>query len=207
MALLAGPPRGPFGELALVEIAVTVGALGKFQSPAGAARFMAGFALHLAMLAFQGEAGFIMIEAGLIDLIPSRGAVATGAIEPELPFVHILVTIGAGGKFGHGKLQERGIIGKAVVGHAGVAFFAGHITVFAGKDEASLIVVESRRGFPGIHIMAAKAVFFHLPPMFVVMTTEAILLQAQKGLFEIFLLLEQHSLVGNIGRFMAVAAL
>ena len=187
MTLRTALASGASGKLAAVDIAVTIGAIGKGDAAARAARFMAAFARQVFVTTNQGKPGNIMIKtAPGANLSPALCRVTTGAVLPKPSLVNIAVTGGAVSKRNAGKLYKRWIIGAAVIANRRVTRQAFQRFMPAGKLEAGPIVIKSSHRCPVYHTVTLAADGGQLPTVFIPVAAQAIRLQPQEGTVEVY---------------------
>jgi len=157
MTGFAIPPGLALDELTLMVILVAIEAFTKFCDGQRLPRFMAGFALELAVFAFKRKAGPIMTKGFIVDLTPFGCVMAGGAIVAKPPLVWVLVTVAACPEFQAGEYPG----GELEVGAKRlrlVALFACGLPMLAGQGEAGFAVIEFGCGFPRVLLVARQTI-------------------------------------------------
>lgn len=192
--------------MSLMKIRMAVQTAGKLQSLKRFAGGVAFFALQKCMTTLEWETGKIVIETRLIDSFPTGGIVAFCAIPAKAVLMRIPMAVHTLCKLNSGKLHVCIIIGVAVINDAGMAFFASNLSVFSGQAETGLVVIKLLGRLPAIHQMAGCAIGTQLPPVFITMTTQTIGIQSQKSALQILLFFSKQTLILNMRRLVAGAA-
>jgi len=164
-------------KFAFVIISVAIAALFVFKRVSQVG-FVARFAGHIFVFAFELVAGFVVVECtDGFDLVERFLAVALLAVLAEFIVVHIIVASHAVGKLSHFEALRF----FAIHHFRFVALVARYGFVFAHQREFGVIVVKPNCRFEGIESVALRTVVRHLSPVVVGMATQTGLTQPHKG--------------------------
>ena len=206
MTFFAFAAAFPFGELAAMIILMAVRAERIFQSCQRFSGRMTFFAGHFRVTALELKRGLAMIEFSPALAAPPRRIMAAFTALLEFPVMNITMTVETAAVFYPGKLQIIRIVFAQIISDRVMALVTFDFDVLAGQREIGVLMIEFRRRFPAVHIMAFQAIRRRLTSMFVRMATRTGFRQPEKRFVRIIRFRTRYILIDDIFFVVTLAA-
>jgi hypothetical protein len=203
MTTLASTAVVAMGQLTEMEIFVTAFATLVADDRTRRMTLVAVNTGHLTMKSSERVGGAVVVEGRLVDrAFPVGRRVTAFAATAESAAVRIVMTA----------RTRRGldiyVVDKdaGVVLLVGVAFLAGDVAVAAGEDVRCAVMIESRRGAPGVLGVTGFALRRQLAAVSVVVTGQTGRAESEEGSVEVLTRLDETCFLGNQFSVVAVTA-